>query len=212
MNIRRNQMIFGIMLLIIGVCAFVNPGVGWIFKSAYALMLCGGVALIALYYKKRLMWALIGGAYFAYLGFVNVIAQFANASVPRGVIGGAFFIVPGLIFISLYFVQNKRGLLTPGCLLLSFGMFLALNSFSFFRQIDGLTNILLGAGLVAAYCAERTLPAFKKKFKLLLGVVLIVSGLVANLPFSIGSGLKWLAVILIAAGACYIYKAVKRRK
>ncbi len=134
---KNNNVIFGVILLVISVLALVQTFVDINFGALSILFL--GAAFLMLYRTKRKSWALILGTYMLYIG-LGTFFSFFGLNIPFGVaIGSGFFVVPGAIFLVLFFTKNKTGLLVPASFLIWFGLYILTSSLTSFAASKGIS-------------------------------------------------------------------------
>jgi len=121
---KRNQILFGVILLILGITTLWKDVFVINYKQMlpFVLLFVGGFAFLLLYRTKRKNWALFIGSHLVYIAVLTVkIGKFSFFSL---MFPSMFFIVPGIVLLVLYFDKNKHRLLIPGSLLLFFGVWL----------------------------------------------------------------------------------------
>jgi hypothetical protein len=179
---KNNNVIFGLILLVISVLAFTHSFVDISFGTFSVLFL--GAAFLMLYRTKRKSWALIVGMYLVYFGCGNIL-QIVGLDLSTTVFTGcSFFIVPGIIFMVLFLNKNKTDLLIPASFLVWFGLYILSSEFTFLDTVNiarsdlfilfmgfaMLTNFLLGGNFVSvlylyigsafiAYCGLKLLAS-----------------------------------------------------
>jgi len=216
MNIKRNRILLGTVIAIIGLAIFFKPGAGFFTGLWSALAFCLGLALILLYRTKRKIWSLIIGGYLAYYGAASFLTPIIGHKIFTDLLGAMFFLVPATAFLIIYKDKNRRELLIPASFMLWFGLFLGVRAVPFVRGLDtaGLFMTFMGAALVTANAIDRARPV-KTGMVLYVGAGLAAVGLlrifVAN-PFDILGGIGGVAAAaLVALGLLIIIRAVRNR-
>jgi len=208
MSFKSNQVLIGVIILLIGVFALFQN----YFQLSYgniSLIIIGG-AFLLLYRTKRKSWPLILGVPLAYIGVSGVLSRV----FPFHNTAAMFFIIPSIIFLILYYDKNKQGLLLPGMVLLWFGIFLILKDFSFIKYLPfALLPVCIGAAFVIAYTIGRV---FMNRWALYAGVVLLLVGSLSKLNLKpdvafIQRVPAFLSAALICAGIFVIIRAVMKK-
>lgn len=178
------------------------------FNFGMLMILVTGFALLLLYHQKKAVWALFAGGYLTFIGLIQFLA-WVGLGLKMHTLSGMFFIVPGIIFMSLYFDKNKRGLLIPSCLLLWFGAYLILTgAFPFgMRSSFGILVICLGCSFCTAYAIGKS---FLSRWVRNLGIFLIAAG---GLLFSgfiriVGGIGRMVSYMLIVFGILIVCKSL----
>ena len=209
MNFKSNQVLIGIILLLIGVFAFFQNFIGAV-PGNIPLIIIGG-AFLLLYRTKRKGWSLITGVFFLYLGLARMFASlfpFINAA-------SMFFIIPAIIFLILYFDKNKQGLLFPGMALFWFGVYLILNEFPFARALPvSLFPFCMGIAFVLTYITGK---GFVKRGMLYIGGILLIWGFSARLNIQPAMAViqrlpVFVSAAVIVTGIVLIVKAVYKKR
>ena len=128
MNSRIEQIVIGIIVLLVGV--FIVMGGNLSFDLGGITLIAIGVGFMLMYRTKRKSWALVLGAYLAYLGVTASMGHVLPRISFSGRIGdflgdNLLLITTGLVCMALFYDKNKRGLLIPGVIILG----LCTNSF-----------------------------------------------------------------------------------
>jgi len=208
MNLKSNQVLSGLIILLIGVLALVYNFFGTGFGSL-PLLIAGG-AFLLLYRTKRKSWSLMLGVLFAYTGFTRLFPA-VSAHINSAAM---FFIIPAIIFLILFFDKNKKGLLLPGMVLLWFGMFLIINGLPFAGAVPfSPLPACMGVAFMLTFAFGR---GAVKRFWLYAGLILFILGGVPRFDvrpaFSFLSGFPALVpVIVIVIGAVVIVRAVIKK-
>jgi hypothetical protein len=213
MNSRNNQVLLGIIILLLGVFSlaqsFLNINYG-----AISLMVIG-FALIMLYKTKRKSWSLIVGVYLVYFGIISFLNMFGLESVTSILTGSVFFLVPGTIFMILFFDKGKEGLLIPASLLLWFGVYVFIGSFDFNNlAFPGLFFACMSMAFFTIYFLGKNI---KRKWAFYLGFILLgigafrIMGFLSNTAF-VGSVGRFLPALLIILGLIIIFKKTKKQQ
>ncbi len=213
MDNRKNQMLIGIIICIIGVFAiFVNIAPFSLFD---VLITAAGGACLLLYVTKKMSFSLIIGAYLTYFGAVRILdGMFGGALSVNGFVA-MFFIVPSAVFFVLYFDKNKRGLLFPASILLYMGVYLMLKDFLFFPYMSGgFFLICMAFSFLTVYFIGKGAHG---RWSLQLGLVLLVLGGLSSMnmfsAFAAFGSLRYVgAGILIVLGLLVILGAFVKRK
>jgi len=207
MNLKSNQILIGVIILLIGVFALFTQYFN--ISYGYVPLLIAGGAFILLYRTKRKSWPLIPGVIFLYIG-LNRSLPFLAAHINAAAM---FFLIPALIFLILYYDMNKRGLLVPGMVLLWFGIYLIANGLPFAEFLPvALLPACMGAALAMSFVSGK---GTVKKWVLYLGAALIIFGgayrmgapvldVVRGLPAAV-------SIVLIAGGVIIIIKTLKKK-
>jgi len=146
MNLKSNQILIGVILLLVGAFALFRQSFGVSFGDL-PLIIAGG-AFLLLYRTKRNSWPLIPGVILLYIGVVRSLPLLATHINTAAM----FFVIPGAIFLILFYDKNKRGLLLPGMLLLWFGIFLIVNGLPFAGALPfSVLPVCMGTALIMAY-------------------------------------------------------------
>ncbi|MDR1687680.1 MAG: hypothetical protein LBS21_03600 [Clostridiales bacterium] len=214
MNIKGNQILLGIILLLVGVLTLFyntfNLSYGKI--AVFAVLSVCGFAFLLLYRTKRKSWSLILGANLVYIALINFpLGAFSLAS---HLLPPMFFIVPSFIFLVLYFDKGKRGLLLPGSFFLAIGIFIFLTTFDFLAPAYGILFFsLIGASFVFARIIGKTFIGRWAEFLCVACFCIAILQLV-NLPgleFALRYAPQAGSVLIIAASIVIILRAIKKK-
>ena len=204
-SLKPNQILVGIIVMLIGVFSLLRIYIS--FNFGMLLILVIGLALLLLYQQKKTVWALFAGGYMTFFGLMQLLT-WVGFGPGVHTIAGMFFIVPGVIFMTLYFDKNKRGLLIPSCILLWFGLYFVLIRVPVFgmRSSFGMAVICLGCSLCTAYGIGRS---HLSRWVRNLGVFLLVAGglLLGGFIRFVGGVSKILSYALIAVGVLIVAKS-----
>jgi len=207
MNLKSNQILIGVIILLIGIFAlftqYFNISYGYV-----PLLIVGG-AFLLLYRTKRKSWPLIPGVIFLYIGLVRSL-PFLAAHIN---VAAMFFIIPAIIFLILYYDMNKRGLLAPGMVLLWFGIYLIINGLPFAEFLPvALLPACMGVSFIMSYVSGK---GSVNKWFLYIGAALCIIGgaykmgapvlnVVRGLPAAV-------SFVLIAGGVFIIIKTLRKK-
>ena len=212
MGSRQNQLLFGVIILLVGLYALFRPTFSF---SVSALMFTiSGLSFLLLYRTKRKSWSLVLGGYLTYIGIMKFVQPYVRLNEAFNIIGPLFFIVPSLLFLVLYYDKNKRGLLLPAMLMLCFGVFLFMKDLAIFRSHSGLLFLFcMGDAFVLKYLLSQ---GASRRSTLIFGCFLIAFGLIFFGGLSIlktifGHGLQGLSILLILGSGAIIIHALRRR-
>ena len=213
MGSRSNQLLLGIIILLIGLFALFRPTFSFSL-SAIMFTLCG-LAFLLLYRTKRKSWSLVLGGYLTYIGIMNFLQPYVQFNQALNIVGTLFFIVPSILFLVLYYDKGKRGLLMPAMLMLCFGVFLFTKDLAIFKAHSVMLFFLcMGMSFVLTFLLGR---GYTQRFVLLIGLGLMAFGFLlfgglsglgamfANMP-------QLLAILIILGSAAIIVHALRRGK
>ncbi|NLJ88858.1 MAG: hypothetical protein GX327_08850 [Epulopiscium sp.] len=213
MSNRKNQVLIGIIIVVIGLFAFISEWINIPFirkDNLFALFVA--TALLLLYYTKKKPWALVVGMI---IGFFGVLGIFPSLYFNTGTfIAPMIFIMPGIIFFILYYSKNNIGFLIPGSILIWFGIFI-------FLVVSGLTRGImiptvffgsLGAAFLSIYIFGRHKTG---KWPLIPGGILLGLGFLifagVSVGFIFGLGPKLIPVTLIIVGLLIVVSNSKKQ-
>jgi len=212
MGSRINQLLLGVIMLLIGLFALFRPTV--IFSFGAVMFTICGLAFVLLYHTKRKSWSLVLGGYLLYFGMMGFVQPYIRIDEAINFIGTMFFIVPSVIFLILYYDKDKRGLLLPSMLMMWFGIFLFTKDLAVFIAHGGLLFITcFGFAFMLTYLLGR---GCVRRGVLFFGLALIAVGFIffgglsavgvmlRNLP-------QLLPIVLILASGAVIIRALRRR-
>ncbi len=212
MDSKKNMVLLGLIVVLIGLLSIL---INFTSISIIDLMLiAGGSALLLLYRTKRKSWSLIFGGYLAYFGFSQVLNNLTNGFFSEYLFIAMFFIVPALIFFTLYFDKNKKGLLIPASLLFWLGLYLMLRDIRFLF-FPGLNFFLyMGAAFFTIFMFAKN---YMGKWPLYASVTLTGIGVLnifKNLTLGIFSpGFRIMgSVIITIIGVIIIIRAVIKNR
>jgi len=212
MGSRSNQLLLGIIILLIGLLALFRPTFSFS-VSAMMFTICG-LAFLLLYRTKRKSWSLVLGGYLAYIGIMGFVQPYVRFNEAINIIGTLFFIVPSILFLVLYYDKDKRGLLMPSMLMLCFGVFLFTKDLDIFRAHGMLLFLLcMGAAFVLTFLLGR---GYSRRFTLFFGGSVMAVGLIFGGGLSILRAMltnmpQLLAILVILGSAFIIIHALRRR-
>ena len=212
MGSRINQLLLGVIMLLIGLFALFRPTLSFSF-GAVMLTVCG-LAFVLLYHTKRKSWSLVLGGYMLYFGVMGFVQPYVRIIEAVNFVGTMFFIVPAVIFLVLYYDKGKRGLLLPSMLMLWFGVFLFTKDLTVFRAHGVLLFfVCMGCAFVLTYLLGR---GGARKAVLFLGLALAAVGFVFFGGLSVlfvlfGNLPQLLPIVLILASGTVIILALRRR-
>jgi len=212
MNTRKNQLLLGVIIMLIGLIALFRPTVSFSF-GAVMFSVCG-LAFLLLYHTKRKSWSLVLGGYLTYIGLMGFLQPHIKLNETLNIVGTMFFIVPALIFLILYYDKDKRGLLLPAMLMLCFGVFLFAKELALFAGSGGLLFMLcMGAAFVLTYLLGR---GYSRRFVLVFGCIMMAAGVLLFGGFAILRAMlankpQLFAVLLILAAVAIMVRALRRR-
>ena len=172
MNFKKNKLLLGIIILIIGTVALL--GGTPIFKGiGYFVTLFAGLAFLLLYKTKRKLWSLFIGGFLTYIGTVHIITPLIGRRLANNMFGAMFFLVPAIAFFVLYLYKNKRGLIVPAAVMLWFGIFLCIKDTPVFNWFNtsGLFFLCMGASFFMIYIMGRF-----GKWSVITGITLSMFG------------------------------------
>ena len=208
MNLKKNQVLFGIILLLIGLFALIQNFFGTGFGLGNITLMIAGGAFLLLYRTKRVSWALMLGVSFAYIGAARSVPLLSALTNNAAM----FFIIPAIIFLVLCFDKNKKGLLLPGMILLWFGIFIIINGLPLAGSMPfSPLPLCIGAAFIMTYFLGR---GYVKKSRLYIGVILFIIGGIPDLGPLLRLALNFpaaLAGLFIIIGAVVIIKAVIKK-
>jgi len=212
MGSRSNQLLLGIIMLLIGLFALFRPTVSFSF-SAVMFTVCG-FAFVLLYHTKRKSWSLVLGGYLLYFGVMGFVQPLFRIGETINFVSTMFFIVPSVIFLILYYDKNKRGLLLPAMLMLWFGVFLFSKDLAVFLAHGGLLfMVCFGCAFVMTFLLGR---GGVWRGTLFVGFVLIAAGFIFFGGLSIvfvlfGNLPQLLPILFILISGAVIIRALRRR-
>jgi len=213
MNSKRNQILLGIIILIIGLAALFLPRGARIFNMGSLVFISVGMALLLLYKTKKRSWALIFGGYLTFTGVAWLLSPIIGHRAVLNIIGAMFFLIPSIAFFILYFDKNKKKFLVPASMMFWFGVFLCLKDIPVFLRIStfGMLLVFMGAAFLTIYLigkasSKRTLYVGCGIFA--IGLIRVISSTLFALAFG-GVG-RLLAISLVIISAVIIVRAVKK--
>lgn len=210
MNTRSNQILVGIILILLGSFAFIKEF--FQLNHGAAMGLLAGFALLLLYRTKHKTWALCLGMYVLCFSLMGIARTWLPPWVFGNFMAGMFFLVPGIIFLVLFYVRNKRGLLVPSAMLIWFAIFLAS---LYIPPVSGGARFFLCLGCAFVMIHYVGKPS-ASKLSLCAGVILIVfaallRGIILQ-PWAllfVAPGV--IAALCIAFGLVIIIRAVRKK-
>lgn len=194
MNEKKNQILIGIILVVVGLYSLIAQWIHLPFIRMRNLpVLFVATALLLLYYTKRQTWALVVGMT---LGFFGILGVFPSGYFNAGTfIAPMVFIIPGLIFMTLYFSKKIIGFLIPGSILLWFGIFIGLILTGMARgmMVPAVFFGSLGAAFITMYILGY--PRIGK-WPLIPGGILLAFGFMFFMGFSVGFIVRFAPIVI----------------
>lgn len=212
MNSKSNKMLFGIIILLLGIFSLIQNEFG--FSLTDLTILAGGFAFILLFKTKGKTWALIPGAFLSYLGIIGILDKLLPRYFMSNFIGAMFFIVPGIIFLVLFFSRSKSGLLIPASILIWLGIFVIIARMPFFVRTGSMFICCFGMSLITMYLLGKH---FIKKLILYIGVGFVAFGVFSNFGIDVSFPRyseisKFFGIAMILSSILIIFSAFKRRR
>lgn len=148
MGTRKNQILLGVILLLIGVYTiavkYFNINYG-----SFPVVMFGGT-LILLYYTKNKPWALMVGSIVLLCGMSNILRHIPV--IGDSLLGALLFMLPGIILILMYIRRKNICCIIPGCFAVWIGIFIILSSIPMCSSIAGaLFFICFGLAFLSSY-------------------------------------------------------------
>ena len=176
MNLKSNQILIGIILLIVGAAALFQNIHG--FSLGNLSYLIAGGAFLLLYRTKRKYWSLMLGVLLSSIGVSRVLSAFFGLYTSTAAM---FFLIPAIIFLVLYLDKNKQKMLLPGMVLLWFGIFLAVRNMAVFYALPfNLFFMCMGAAFFCVYFMGK---GYIGRWPIYLGILLLLLGGILRIPF-----------------------------
>lgn len=175
MNSKKSHVFVGKLLLILGIVFIILN----MFRIKYSMasLVILGTALLFLYITKRKLWALFGGSIVLICGGSGIFYNIPI--VGEYLMGALLFFIPGVLLLTLYYVNDNYNYLIPSCFAIWSGIFIFLTSLDLFRLMAGsLFFICFGMGFLMVYLLGRkiigTWAVFVSAGSFLLGLLFIV--------------------------------------
>ncbi|MDR0958327.1 MAG: hypothetical protein LBM16_03860 [Clostridiales bacterium] len=211
MNQRRNQILFGLLILALGVFGFVGKSYTNTFSRFLNFAALGaGMAMIWLYFNKRKTWALIIGVIITHFSVSNIISNLVGNFFNIDSIGAAFFIITGVIFFIISVSAYNEKILLPGCILIFIGLVVEFRFAPIIKNIDGLPIIAFGLSFIASCLFSKLRFGSFNRNQIFLGSIFIILGVISALNLSI-SAYKIFALTIVFIGCYIIFKAFRKR-
>ena len=220
MDNKKNQLGFGIILLLLGVLYLFQSA---IVLNAHIISLFAGAALMFLYILKKKTWALMLAGYLLLYGAGGILfgfffpgRRFVNASA-------VMMLAPAFILFVFYFQRKRYGYLLPASIFLWVGIHTA-----FAGLIDsimpGLSQhfraICAGSGFIMFYILRRAeyLSSGRERkqstLPLIIGIAILGLSLLPSIGYSFFdfSFRDAAAIVLFGFGAVLVLKSINRKK
>ena len=210
MNSRSNQILIGVIAILLGIFVFLQRYLR-IDYSAITVA-AAGFAFLLLYRTKGKSWSLCLGVYMLGFGMIGIFRGLLTGYVFEHLISILFFLSPGVIFMVLYYSKGKRGLLVPGCLLIWFAFFL-LSTMIPFLHSGAMFFFCLGLAFLTIYVIGKD---FIGKFPLYFGFAMEIMALLTLCAMSpvfalIHKAPIYAPIILICIGLFVILRAINKK-
>jgi hypothetical protein len=210
MNSKRNQIAVGVILFLVGVSLITQ---GSSVDLSPFLLFPAGAALLLLSAMKRKTWALFAGAYCSWLAVMGVFDKLARlVGSDINLWYPSFFIVTALVFLALFLLKHRNGLVIPSSILFWIGVYGIADQIG----VSWLSApVCIGMAFITAFFLGRGLV---RRRSLYTGVIIVFVGLSASLGWNplVGTGVaaaKLLtALSLIVVSLILVFTAIRRRK
>ena len=206
-NMARNKILIGIILLIIGITTIFLPSfMPWLNSLVIAAL---GFAFFLLYKTKHKLWALVLAVVFLFISCDDLVRMvpFLPDDFAKNITQGFRLLIPGGAMLIYYFDKKSNFLLLPSMLLIwlgfsIFGMCLP------FLKLSPLLYIA-GAFMCCALISKHGAKTYRN-----IGLICLLLGCIMNVRHMVNFGNHQnmiVSLIIIVLAIIMIVRAVKNR-